>query len=114
MQKELEDLRRERNIAQFTAALSASDIGMDAEVAKSVAEALNAGETTKVFDGIRKFINTHDKQMAEKAIMNNPTLPGGSSAHVTTREEFKNMGYREMVAFKQEHPDLYKEYTNNS
>ena len=52
--------------------------------------------------------------MAEKAIMNNPTLPGGNTTHTVTREEFKNMGYREMVAFKQDHPDLYKEYTNNS
>lgn len=110
LQKELNDLRNERNIAQFTAALTASDIGMDAENAKAVAEALNSGETTKVFDGIRKFIASHDKALAEKAMLNNPTLPGGSSTKTVTREEFEKMGYTEMVRFKAEHPDLYKEY----
>ena len=111
LQKELNDLRNERNIAQFTAALTASDIGMDGENAKAVAEALNAGETEKVFDGIRKFIASHDKALAEKAMLNNPTLPGGASTKTVTQEEFNRMGYTEMVRFKTEHPDLYKEYT---
>jgi len=109
--KELNDLRNERNIAQFTAALTASDIGMDAENAKAVAEALNSGETDKVFDGIRKFIASHDKAMAEKAMLNNPTLPGGSTPKTVTREQFNDMGYKEMLAFKNEHPELYNEYT---
>ena len=111
LQKELNDLRNERNIAQFTAALTASDIGMDADNAKAVAEALNAGETDKVFDGIRKFIASHDKQMAEKALLNNPKLPSGNTTKTVTQDEFNKMGYKEMVAFKNEHPDLYKEYT---
>ena len=111
MQKELEDLRNERNIAKYTAALSGSDIGMDAKTASAVAEALNTGDTDKVFDGIRKFIASHDKALAEKAMLNNPTLPGGNSTKTVTKEEFRNMGYREMVQFKAEHPDLYNEYT---
>ena len=114
LQKELEDLRKERNIAQYTAALTASDIGMDAENAKAVAEALNSGETAKVFDGIRKFITSHDKALAEKAMLNNPTLPGGSSTKTVSREEFDKMGYTEMVQFKAEHPDLYKEYMSKT
>ena len=114
LQKELEDLRKERNIAQYTAALTASDIGMDAENAKAVAEALNSGETAKVFDGIRKFITSHDKALAEKAMLNNPTLPSGSSTKTVSREEFDKMGYTEMVQFKAEHPDLYKEYMSKT
>ena len=111
MQEKVTALESERNIANYTAVLGASDIGMDAETAKSVAEALNSGETDKVFDGIRKFIASHDKAMAEKAMLNNPKLPGGDSTKTVTKEEFKNMGYREMVAFKSEHPDLFAEYT---
>ena len=111
MQKELEDLRNERNIANFTGTLTAPDIGMDMETAKAVAIAMNSGETDKVFDGIRKFIASHDKQLAEKAMLNNPTLPGGNSTKTVTREEFNNMGYKETLAFKHEHPDLYNEYT---
>ena len=114
MQQELENLRRERNIANFTAALSASDIGMDAETAKSVAEALNAGETDKVFDGIRKFIASHDKAMAEKAMLNNPKLPGGDATRTVTREQFNKMGYKERVELFNQNPDLYNELTSQS
>lgn len=111
LQKELEDLRNERNIANYTAALSASDIGMDAENAKAVAEALNSGNTEKVFAGIRSFIVSHDKALAEKAMLNNPKLPGGNSTKTVTKEQFNKMGYREMLAFKTEHPDLFEEYS---
>ena len=110
MQKELDDLRRERNIAQIYGALVAGDIGMDAETANAVAAAMNAGETDKVLDGIRQFINTHDKALRESAIRNNPTLPGGKTEPTVTKAEFDKMGYREMVAFKQSNPELYNEY----
>ena len=111
LRTELETLRKEKNIASYKSILVANDIGMDAEIAGVVAEAMNAGEFDKVFDGIRKFIASHDKAMAEKAMLNNPKLPGGSSTKTVTQEEFNNMGYREMAQFKAEHPDLYKEYT---
>ena len=111
MQKELEDLRNERNIAKYTGTLVANDIGMDAETAKSVAEALNAGEIDKVFDGIRQFITAHDKSLRENALRNNPTLPGGGSTKTVTAEEFKNMSYKEMLQFKMEHPEQYAEFT---
>jgi predicted RNase H-like nuclease (RuvC/YqgF family) len=111
MQKELEDLRQERNIAKYTGELVDARIGMDAETAKLVAVALNAGETDKVFDGIRQFIVAHDKSLRESALKNNQTLPGGSAEKTVTREEFKAMSLSEMMAFKVEHPDLYAEYT---
>ena len=111
MQKELEDLRNERNIAKFTGTLVANDIGMDADTAKSVAEALNAGDTEKVFDGIRKFITAHDKSLRENALRNNQTLQGGASTKDITKEEFRNMSYREMLQFKMEHPEQYAEFT---
>ena len=114
MQKELEDLRRERNIAQISGALVANDIGMDAETANAVAAAMNAGETDKVLDGIRQFINTHDKALRESAIRNNPTLPGGKTEVTVTKADFEKMGYREMVAFKQQNPELYNEYMKRS
>lgn len=111
LQNELETLRRERNIADYTGKLVAQDIGMDAETAKAVAEALNAGETDKVFDGIRKFITAHDKSLREDALRNNKTLPGGNSTKTITQAEFDAMGYKEMLAFKHEHPEQYAEFT---
>lgn len=111
MQSELETLRKERNIANYAASLSAQDIGMDTETAKAVAEALNAGEIDKVFDGIRKFIVTHDKSLRESALKNNPVLQGGAIDKTVSKAEFRAMSLSEMMAFKAEHPDLYAEYT---
>lgn len=110
LQKELEDLRRERNIAKISGALVANDIGMDAETANAVAEAMNAGETDKVLDGIRQFIIAHDKSLKENAIRNNPTLQSGKIAPVYSKEEVDKMGYKELVQLKNEHPELYNEY----
>lgn len=109
MQKELEDLRTERNVANHKAQFIS--IGFEDELAQDTAKALNDGDTAKVFDGIRKFIASHDKALAEKAMLNNPTLPGGNSTKTVTQEEFDKMGYREMLQFKTEHPDLFAEYS---
>ena len=108
--RELEELRTKMNVATYQATLTASDIGMDTDTAKAVAEALNAGKYDAVFDGIRRFITAHDKTLREDALKNNPTLPGGASDKVITREEFKQMSLTEMMAFKVDHPDLYNEY----
>ena len=110
-QEELKQLRAERNIAKFTSAVMSPDIGMDAETAKAFAEALNAGETDKVFEALRKFVTAHDKALNEKALLNNPMLPGGGAGKMMTQEEFDNMSYTETVKFKNEHPDLYEEFT---
>lgn len=112
MQKELEDLRKERNIAKISGALVANDIGMDSETANKVAEAMNAGETDKVLDGIRQFIITHDKALQESAIRNNQTLQGGMISSTVTKADFDKMGYREMKEFKDSNPELYEQYMN--
>lgn len=110
MQTELENLRKERNIANFKAQFVS--IGFDETLSQETAEAMNSGDTAKVFEGIRKFIAVHDKQMEEKAIMNNPTLPGGNStAPVVTKEQFDAMDLSNRMKFYNEHPELYAEYT---
>lgn len=111
MQQELEQLRNERNIAKYTSALVANDIGMDAETAKVVAEALNAGDSEKVFGGLRKFITAHDKTLRENALKNNPTLPGGATEKDMTQEEFDNLSYMETLTLKREHPEIYAKFT---
>lgn len=110
--KELEELRTAMNVAKYSASLMANDIGMDTETAKAVAEALNAGETDKVLDGIRKFIVTHDKALREDSLKNNPTLPGGASEKVITKEDFKKMSLAEMTELYNSNPALYRELTN--
>ena len=114
LRQRVADLEKERNIATISGALVAQDIGMDAETAGKVAEAMNAGETEKVLDGIRQFIITHDKALQENAIRNNPTLPGGKTEPAVSKADFDKMGYGEMVAFKQQNPELYNEYMKRS
>jgi len=109
---ERDQLRLEKNIAEISGALTAPGIGMDAETAKSVAEALNAGETDKVFDGIRKFIAVHDKSLKEVAFRNNPTLTGGGDVgKAITKEQFDAMNYTQRLEVFDKYPDLYKEFT---
>ena len=108
MQLELETLRNERNVANHKAQLTA--IGFEESLAQDTAEAINGGDTAKLFDGIRKFIASHDKELQAQALLNNPTLTGGHMDKTVTREEFNRMGYKEMLAFHNEHPDLYDEY----
>ena len=110
LQKKIEDLLKERNIAKISGALVANDIGMDAETANAVAEAMNAGETDKVLDGIRQFIIAHDKSLKENAILNNQTLQSGKIAPVYSKEDIDKMGYKELVQLKNEYPELYNEY----
>lgn len=110
LQKELADLRAERNVANHKAKLISLGFGDD--VATETAQALNAGETDKVFDALRKFIDTHDKTLKENAFRTNPTLPGGNSTKTITREQFEKMGYTERAEVFEKYPDLYKELTS--
>lgn len=114
IREERDALLKERNIANHTAALIG--IGFGEDVAKETAPALSGlsdEDAVKVFNGIRKFIATHDKEMTEKAIMNNPTLPGGNTPNsaTVTKEQFKSMSLSDRMQFFNEHPDLYAEYT---
>lgn len=113
IRQQLEQMTRERNVAHYVSTLVANDIGMDAEIAKTVAEALDAGEVEKVFDGIRKFITAHDKSLRESALMNNQTLQSGATEKAMTQEEFNDLPYMEMLRFKTEHPEQYKKFTEN-
>ena len=113
MQEKIATLEAREKIANYTAALGASDIGMDADTAKDVAEALNSGNIEEVFSGIRKFIATHDKQLRENAFRANPTLSGGAGVQKpVSKEQFDKMGYTERVQVFEQYPDLYKEYTS--
>lgn len=111
LRNERDLLLTERNVASHKAQLLS--IGFEDELAQNVAEALNAGETAKIFDGLRKFITAHDKTLKENAFRNNPTLPGGGvTAKAISKEQFDKMGYKERLEVYEKYPDLYQEYTN--
>lgn len=111
LRKEVETLRAERNVANFKSQLTDPAIGFDGELAQEVAEAMNSGDTAKVFDGLRRFVVAHDKALKENALRNNQTLQGGSGNKAITKEQFDAMGYTERLEVFNQHPDLYAEYT---
>ena len=112
MQQELELLRHERNVAQHKAELTA--IGFAEDLAQETAEAINAGDTAKLFAGIRKFVESHDKELQAKSLMSNPVISGGEAKKKMTREEFGKLGYKERVELINTDPELYKEMTKTS
>ena len=108
IEQELETLRNEKNVANYKAELTG--IGFDGELAQKTAEAINTGDTAKLFEGIRKFIASHDKDLQAKALLNNPTLSGGGDAGKTlTKEDFKKMGYKERLELYNKDPETYHE-----
>lgn len=109
LMQELETLRAERNIAKHKSELLS--IGFDDAIAQDVASALNEGDNAKVFDGLRKFIEVHDKQLRENAFRTNPTLKAGTAGKAVTKEQFDKMDYLQRLEVFNNYPDLYKEYT---
>lgn len=106
---ELEALRAERNVANHKAQLLS--IGFEDAQAEETAKALNDGDTEKIFDGLRKFVASHDKALRENAFRSNPVLQGGASEKAVSKEQFAKMGYKERLEVLENYPDLYNEYT---
>lgn len=109
MQEKLTALEAERNVANFKAQFVS--MGFEGDLAQETAEALNTGETAKLFDGIRRFIESHDKALKAQSLMNNPTIQGGVAKKTMSREEFDKMGYTERVKLYNDDPELYREMT---
>ena len=109
LRQELEELKAERNVANYKSQLLS--VGVDDELSQEMAVAINGGDTAKLFDGLRRFIAAHDKQLKENAFRTNPTLPGGETPKAVTKEQFDKMGYTERLEVFNKHPDLYKEFT---
>ena len=108
--KELQELRSRMNVANHKAQFIS--MGFEDEVALEAAQALDTGDSSKVFDALRKFITTHDKQLKENAFRTNPTLSGGENPKAITKEQFDKMGYTERVEVFEKYPDLYKQFTS--
>lgn len=112
MQQELELLRNERNVANHKAQFVS--LGFEEELAQETAMALNQGDTAKLFDGIRKFIASHDKELNARSLMANPTLQGGETKKTMSQAEFDKMGYTERLKLFNEDRELYEAMTKQN
>ena len=110
---ELEELRTKMNVADHKTQFMA--LGFSADLAQEVSESLKGikSETmTVLYAGIRKFIESHDKELTSKSLLNNPVLSGGETKVTMTKEQFNKLGYKDRLKLHNEQPELYKELTS--
>ena len=65
-----------------------ASIGFEADAAEEFANAFKENNFDGLVEGIRKFIDTHDKALKDSNIQNNPTInSNGNTGKTMTREE---------------------------
>ena len=107
MQAELESLRAEKAISEFTAQFLA--IGYDEKLAKNTATALHKGDMAAMFKNHATFVAERDKAMKAELLKGTPTPPAGDGDKGASKEDFKKMNLAEVAKFAAENPERYKE-----
>ena len=105
--KQNNDLVRDAKIEKFTRQYIA--LGYDEELAKETALAQIDGNLDKVFENQKKFNDKVNDDFQKKLLEGTPAPANGDKPKPITKEDFKKMGYEEMVKLQQENPVLYAE-----
>lgn len=110
-EKMLSELMREKSIADNKAQFLS--VGYDDELATKSATAMTDGNMKEIFDGFRTFMESREQTIKANLIKGTPAPKGGDEgASTITKEQFAKMDYKARVTLFNEHPDLYKEFTN--
>lgn len=109
MRAELEQLKNEKTVATYTAHYTS--LGYDESSAKSSAEALAKGDMDTVFAIQKSFTDKREKDIVARQVKDFPKPVNGTVGEKITKEDFSKMSYNEMLEFKREHPDEFKEYS---
>lgn len=106
MQKELEELKREK----FTSLYKAKGLalGMDEKTSETVSVAIVDGKIDAVFDAWGKFLKAHDKEIEVNLLKETPRAEGSDGEGAMTKEALKKLSPAERYKFSTEHPDEYK------
>lgn len=107
MQAELESLRADKAISEYTAQFLA--IGYDEKLAKNTAAALHKGDMVAMFKNHATFVAEREKAMKAELLKSTPTPPAGDGDKGITKEAFSKMTLAEKAQFATEHPERYKE-----
>lgn len=106
MKTELQSLRRDKTIADYTARFLA--LGYDAALAGDTAAAFADGDTAKVLLNQQKFLEAHDKALKADLLKNGSVPPAGSEGGSTmTLEKFRALPIDERAKFAEEHAEEY-------
>lgn len=104
MQEELEALRRDKIIADYTN--SYLSLGYDEKLAKETAVYLADGNFEKVFEAQQKHEGGLEKKLKADLMKKNPEPQGGEGK--VTKDDLKKMSFEERYKFSQDHPEEYK------
>ena len=87
MREELETLRKEKQVSDYTARCVA--LNMEADLAAQTANALSDGNMDAVFDCLRQFVDATEKRLNNEALNRQPGLSAGvpPTANSVTDEE---------------------------
>lgn len=111
MQKELEALRKDKTVSEYTASLIAQ--GYAEALAKETATAMADGDTAKVFANQAKFIAEHDKALKAELLKGTPKPAGGEGGKGMTLDKLRTLSDEDYNKFATENPDefaaLYQE-----
>ena len=105
MLQELEDLRKENNLAKTKARYLA--LGYEASLAEDTAKAFVEGDNDKVFANQQKHIEAVKKAAEADALRGTPDPKGGNGGDTMTLDKFRKMSLSERAEFAAKHSEEY-------
>lgn len=110
LQKQNEELLKERDVAKYRTELLA--MGYSDELATETAEALFNGDIAKVLKNQATFVTGQKKAVIADAVKSTPKPPVDNDGGKTlTKAEFSKMSLDEQLKVFNETPELYHELT---
>lgn len=109
MKQELEALRREKTISEYTSQFLG--VGFEGDLAKITAEAMAGNDYKTFFESLSSFVEAHDRAKLAEAIKGSPKIGAVASGNnqQISAEQFNKMGYAERNKLFNENPQLYDE-----
>ena len=106
MQKELAELRKEREIANNRARFLA--LGYSEELAVDTAQALAEGDMEKVFKNQKLHQEAYEKAIKDGLLGETARQKGGGEGHnVMTKEKLKKMSFEDRALWAKANPEEY-------
>lgn len=110
LRKQIEEANKRETVSRTTADLIA--MGYPKDLAEKRAAYLADGDHVNAMAVEKQFLEYHDKEMKAAAVRNTPAPASGFPANSpVTREQFQMMSLRDRTQLKNEHPELYAEFT---
>ena len=106
MEKELEGLRKEKTVSQYTAQLLKQ--GYDEKLAAATAAAMESGDMATVFANNQKFLEGYAKKIIAEKLKGTPRGADGGTGGTMTKDALRKMSPSERYEFSRQHPEEYR------